>query len=154
MEDWSKRGDPSDHEFLIHFAWPGWPGTQGVPSFAASNNPVLGTTIALNIENSLGAVTTGCLLMGFEETKIPTNLGGTLLVDFFSFIFMSLPASNLDIYGTVPNDPGLCGVELFLQTLEMDPGAKDPILSGQACSWGLYPQPRAISSKNLRSRYV
>ncbi|MCK4747777.1 MAG: hypothetical protein KAT15_12095, partial [Bacteroidales bacterium] len=28
MEDWSVRQDPSDHEMVIHFAWPGWPGTQ------------------------------------------------------------------------------------------------------------------------------
>ncbi len=28
MQDWSTPSDPSDHEFVIHFIWPGWPMTQ------------------------------------------------------------------------------------------------------------------------------
>ena len=28
MEDWSVRQSPDDHEFVIHFAWPIWPGGQ------------------------------------------------------------------------------------------------------------------------------
>ncbi|MFC2116036.1 PKD domain-containing protein [Bacteroidota bacterium] len=28
MEDWGVRRDPSDHEFVIQFQWPNWPGNQ------------------------------------------------------------------------------------------------------------------------------
>ncbi|MFN8547629.1 MAG: calcium-binding protein, partial [Candidatus Eisenbacteria bacterium] len=42
----------------------GWPGTNGIPAFTASGNPVLCTTITIDLANSLGATTTAALFVG------------------------------------------------------------------------------------------
>jgi Tol biopolymer transport system component len=42
----------------------GFPGTHGIPGLSSSANPVLGTTISIDIGNSLGLSTTGFLLLG------------------------------------------------------------------------------------------
>ncbi|MEW6745778.1 MAG: hypothetical protein AB1486_23765 [Planctomycetota bacterium] len=101
----------------------GWPGTNGVPSFTAAGNPVIGAPLTLNLGNSLGANTAGYLVMGLSAASLPTGVGGTLLV-LPGWIFgIGIPAAGLSFGDTVPDDPALCGLALYLQVLERDRGA-------------------------------
>jgi Tol biopolymer transport system component len=101
----------------------GFAGTNGVPSLTARADPVLGTSLTLDVENSLGAATPATLFLGFGRASIPTAKGGTLLVDAFLFVPLALPAVDLPLSGSLPNDPTLVGLEVDLQAVEADPGA-------------------------------
>ena len=103
----------------------GWPGTLATPAFTASNAPVIGQSIGLTISNSAGASTPALLLIGLTQDSIPTHKGGTILVDPLLYVPLSLPAAGLTLPGTVPDDPTLCGVNIDLQTLELDAGASN-----------------------------
>jgi hypothetical protein len=54
----------------------GFPGTKGVPSLTASDDPKLCTTITLDLGNSLGASTTAALCLGVTQADVPTVYGG------------------------------------------------------------------------------
>src|SRR5262249_40076797 len=58
----------------------GFPGTNGVPAFTPRANPILGTTVTLDLVNSYGTPTAGAILVGFQRASLPTRLGGDLLV--------------------------------------------------------------------------
>jgi hypothetical protein len=101
----------------------GFPGTNGIPSFISSANPVIGTTITLSLENSFGKPTVGLVFAGFERADIHSSWGGDLLV---------APTLTLPItfsYGfdqfdwSIPNDLALPGIAVDLQAIEADPGA-------------------------------
>jgi hypothetical protein len=103
----------------------GFAGTNGIPTLAASADPVLGTQIDVDLGNSLGAPTFGYLLAGVSQASIPTTLGGTLLVGgVFLALPVSIPASGLSLPEALPADLALCGVSIFVQGLELDPGAQ------------------------------
>ncbi|MEW6741250.1 MAG: hypothetical protein AB1486_00700 [Planctomycetota bacterium] len=101
----------------------GWPGTNGIPSFTASATPVLGSSITLDIGNSLGAPTSAFLFMGLAPAGISTPFGGTLLVLPKWVYSIALLAGTTSLPGQVPYDPALAGLHLYVQVLEMDPGA-------------------------------
>jgi hypothetical protein len=101
----------------------GWSGTLGVPSFTPRSNPVVGKSLKIDLDNSLGATTSGILVLGLSQTSLTTGKGGKLLVDPLMFIPLSIPAGGLTISGAIPNDPALYGVDLDLQALEVDAGA-------------------------------
>jgi hypothetical protein len=103
----------------------GWPGTLGVPSFTAGSNPFIGQSINLTISNSSLAPTTGLLLVGVSQASNATGKGGTLLVDPLLFLTLSLPAGSLTLTGSVPDDPAIAGVDVYLQVLELDAGASN-----------------------------
>lgn len=101
----------------------GFPGTNGVPSFTSGADPVLGSTLTVDVANSYGKPTVGVLLLGLQRVALDLGSGGQLLVlpvvaavCSFSFGFDSFS-------GTIPADPALNGVALDLQVLEADPGA-------------------------------
>jgi probable HAF family extracellular repeat protein len=105
----------------------GWPGTRGIPAFTTLNDPILGTTITLDVQNSYGQPTAGLLLIGFRQADLHSSWGGDLLL---------LPALTLPITfsfgsdsftGALPYDDALVGVEVDLQVLEFDPGASKGI---------------------------
>jgi hypothetical protein len=101
----------------------GWPGTLGVPSINASTVPVLCNPLTLIVVNSLGAPTTGILIVGLARASIPTAFDGVLLV-LPSWIFtIPLPSSFASFSVTVPCDTLLAGITIDLQALEVDPGA-------------------------------
>jgi hypothetical protein len=101
----------------------GFPGTNGVPSFTSQVDPVLGTKVTLDLANSFGNSTVGLVLVGYLETFVSTNKGGDLLVvPAFTFL-VTLAPSGLSIGGDLPADDALCGFEVFVQALELDPGA-------------------------------
>jgi len=105
----------------------GWPGTLGVPSLVASADPVMGTTIQLQLGNSLGNYAVGFLLVGTEQISIPTGVDGTLLV-FPRFVQPILVApEGISITGAVPLSDALAGIHFYMQALEIDPGASSGV---------------------------
>src|SRR5262249_2150644 len=58
----------------------GFAGTLGIPSLVASADPAFGASLTIDLGNSLGAATSGLLLLGVTQTSIVTSAGGTLLV--------------------------------------------------------------------------
>lgn len=101
----------------------GYPGTLGIPSLSALNDPGIGTTVTLDATNSRGSATTGLLLVGFTRLNVPTSAGGTLLVVPFEVLPIVIPATGASLSGSIPYDTGLLGAIVDLQVLEADPGA-------------------------------
>lgn len=101
----------------------GFAGTNGIPGLTAEENPVLGTTVTIDLGNSLGAPTAAIALVGFSQTSIVTGKGGTILVAPTLLIPMSLPGGGTTLAGTLPADPSLSGVQVDLQVIEADAGA-------------------------------
>jgi hypothetical protein len=103
----------------------GWSGALGIPAITSGSPPAIGTSVSLTIDNSAGVATPGLILVGVSQAFIPTNKGGTLLVDPLLFVPISLPAGSLTITGSIRNDPSLCGINVDLQALELDAGASN-----------------------------
>jgi Tol biopolymer transport system component len=101
----------------------GYPGTSGVPAFTARSNPVLGSSITLDLDNSLGSPTFGLLFIGFQQTSIPSSWGGDLLVVPAIILPISFAFGPNSYTGDLPDDLSLCGVAVDLQAIESDPGA-------------------------------
>ena len=101
----------------------GLPGTSGVPAFTAQADPVLGSTLTLDLSNSSGAATVGLLFVGFQRAEMLTSWMGELLVVPTITSWISIPAGGATITGTIPNDPSLCQLAIELQAFEPDPGA-------------------------------
>ena len=112
------RCNASWHEFGTGVA-----GTLGTPSLTLVQPPVLGSNLALNLDNSLGTPTAGLLLIGFEEAALPGSFGGNLWLLPIALVPLSLPAGGATLSGSIPDDPALCGVRFLLQALELDGGA-------------------------------
>lgn len=101
----------------------GFAGTLGVPTLAASDDPALGATFTLTADNSLGAATMGVLLVGDAAVSIVQRSGATLLVDWIAVLPIAIPATGFADPVTIPADPALCFLDLFLQIVELDGGA-------------------------------
>ena len=101
----------------------GFPGSSGVPAFTSRGNPVLGSTLTLDLANSYGNDTPGLFLVGYQEAVIPTNRGGDLLLIPAEITLLNVRWLGITIEGDVPDQDELCGIEVFLQVLEIDPGA-------------------------------
>ncbi|MFO0984250.1 MAG: SBBP repeat-containing protein [Planctomycetota bacterium] len=110
-----------------HASWSnygvGWPGTNGTPSLTANDDPVICSTIALEISNSRGAATTSFLFLGLSQASTPTIFDGTLLVVPLVIMAVPLPGGGLTLPMAVPCDNQLADISAFLQVLEVDPGA-------------------------------
>jgi Tol biopolymer transport system component len=102
----------------------GYPGTLGTPTISASADPVLGTTISIDVSNSVGNWIVGILLGGVSRASIPTSAGGTLLVWPLALLqpFPIAPYGG-SFLGDLPLDIDLLGVTFDLQAIEFDPGA-------------------------------
>jgi hypothetical protein len=98
-------------------------GTLGVPNFTAQSDPVIGSTFALDLDNSYGIATYGLLFVGLGRAEIPTTWRGDLLVAPLLTFGLSLPAGVNTLAGQIPNDPSLCQLTVDLQVFEADPGA-------------------------------
>ncbi|MEQ8764060.1 MAG: hypothetical protein RL885_09040 [Planctomycetota bacterium] len=102
----------------------GWPGAGGtVPSIALSAQPILGTSVSLQVSNPLGAATPATVLIGLQPDATVTRWGGTLLVKPVWTIGTLAPGGGLSLPFALPNDDALCGRSLFLQTVLIDPFA-------------------------------
>jgi sugar lactone lactonase YvrE len=101
----------------------GLSGTNGVPFFTSQQDPVLGTTITIDVGNSRGQPTSGILVLGFQRASLHTGLGGDLLLIPALLVPISFSYGSDSFSGTLPNDPALFGFEIDLQAVEADPGA-------------------------------
>ena len=101
----------------------GWPGTLGIPALTSNVLPQYGATIDLSFDNSWGFWNVGFLLLGMQQTALPTAKDGTLLVTIADIIPLALNPAGTIVQGTIPFDAALCGFELDLQGIELDPGA-------------------------------
>jgi Tol biopolymer transport system component len=101
----------------------GFPGTNGVPAFTSRANPVLGTTLTLDLQNSSGSSTTAFLVLGLQRVQVHSHWGGDFLVDPFLDIVVGLAPAGETITGDLPRDASLYGVAVDLQAIEADAGA-------------------------------
>jgi hypothetical protein len=105
----------------------GWSGTNGVPALFSSDVPVICSSISLILVNSRGIDTQAQLFVGLSAASLPTVFDGTLFVSPLFGISLSLSSAGLTLPAEVPCDTTLCDVKIFLQALEIDPGASKGI---------------------------
>ncbi|MFO0982371.1 MAG: DNRLRE domain-containing protein [Planctomycetota bacterium] len=101
----------------------GLAGTFGIPTITSDAPPVLCSNITMAVGNSRGASTPAALFLGFAKAQIPSAFGSDLLlvpVRVFSF---TLPAGGASFPFNVICDDAFCGVSIYMQCLEVDPGA-------------------------------
>jgi hypothetical protein len=98
----------------------GFPGRYGIPSFTSRGPPALGSTVTLDLGNSMGLTTTAFVLLGFQKANVTLRWGGEILVVPASILTVPLPASGTTLSGGLPSDPALWGLEIDLQALELD----------------------------------
>jgi hypothetical protein len=101
----------------------GFPGTQGVPSYTSQSDPVLGTTITLDLANSCGNPTVGLVFLGWQRADFATNRGGDLLVASVLLAPVAISTGGDSFDWSIPNDPTLAGISIDTQAIEADPGA-------------------------------
>ncbi|MCB9896439.1 MAG: hypothetical protein H6825_00415 [Planctomycetes bacterium] len=102
----------------------GWPGTGGqVPTLELLGTPAPCAEITLLMGNPAGGDVPALLAMGFAQDALPTPFGGTLLVARPILLDFVLDAGGRVDPVTIPCDASLCGAELDLQVLAVDPGA-------------------------------
>jgi hypothetical protein len=104
----------------------GFAGTNGIPSFTSSANPVLGTKITLAIGNSLGSDTAAFLIEGLNRASVSFKQGTVLVDPFRDWILvlpLSISAAGTSLDFDIPDDESLCGLHVDSQVLEIDPGA-------------------------------
>jgi Tol biopolymer transport system component len=101
----------------------GWAGTLAIPALVPQADPVLGTTLLVDLDDSTGVGTLAIVLVGDASTLLPTNKGGALLVIPFVSLVVVVPAGGVTLDADLPDDEALCGLALYAQALELDPGA-------------------------------
>jgi hypothetical protein len=100
----------------------GLAGTLGIPTLDASADPVMGTTITIDIGNSQGVYAVGFLLVGVAPSSLPSH-GGTMLVDPLLTLPLLVAPTGTSLSGGIPLEDADVGVSIYLQALEIDPGA-------------------------------
>lgn len=100
----------------------GLAGTLGTPSITVSGPPVIGSTIDVTITNSAGLQALAFAFVGFAQTAIPAKGGTVLVVDPVADTLV-LPVGGIQVPFVIPDDESLCGVDLFLQIIQVDNGA-------------------------------
>jgi hypothetical protein len=101
----------------------GFPGTNGVPTFTSSGDPTLGTSITLDLANSLAQPTIGLLFAGVQRATLHTNRGGDLLLLPLLAIPIAFSYSGDQFPWSIPADGTLAGLTIDLQAVEADVGA-------------------------------
>jgi hypothetical protein len=101
----------------------GFPGTNGVPTFTSSGDPTLGTTITLDLANSLAQPTVGLLFAGVQRATLHTNRGGDLLLLPLLAVPITFSYSGDQFPWSIPADGTLAGLTIDLQAVEADAGA-------------------------------
>ena len=63
------------------------------------------------------------LFAGLTQAQVPTQWGGELLLLPLNVIDGCIPIGGLDLDFVVACDTQFCGVSIYLQALQIDPGA-------------------------------
>jgi Tol biopolymer transport system component len=116
------------HDQGVQAAWStygdGFAGTLGVPDLTSQSDPCLGTVDCVSVGNSSDTYTVALLLAGLAKADLPTGKGGSVLVDpLLSGLFSLTPWAPLSIDYYIPDDPSFSGIHVYLQAIEIDPGA-------------------------------
>jgi hypothetical protein len=101
----------------------GWPGTFGVPSLTAESDPVLGSTLKVDLGNSSGLSSLALFLVGYQQASLHSSLGGDLLLVPSTTTLLILPPGGTTLVTILPGDLSLAGFEIDSQALETDLGA-------------------------------
>ena len=104
-----------------------------VPALIPSVPPRIGHPFTLSVTNSSGAPIVATLLIGATAAAAPTPFGGHWLVDPIFVAPVPLGLTGAAVAASIPNEPSLCGVPVFLQSIVPDAGAP----AGIALSAGL-----------------
>jgi len=109
-------------------------GSGGVPALWASANPVLGTTIQLELSQAM-AGGQGWFIYGTADDYRPFD-GAHILVNYSrNFAFQADQNGTASLSGRVPNNQALLGLSVYWQAwIKNDPAASG---QGWACSNGL-----------------
>jgi len=103
----------------------GHPGTLGVPGLAAAAQPILGTTVGIELTGVSPSPAFCLLAWGWSAADLPSGFGGQLMLQISLLEGMVLPAPPM--FGTtslgIPLDQGLCGVSIYCQYAHFDAGA-------------------------------
>jgi len=108
---WSNYGD-------------GFPGRFGIPSITSLTDPVLGKRQTIHCDSSSGDYSVALVLIGWEDAFIPSDKGGVLLLIPEISILVPLGPDGIWISALLPGEETLCGTEVFLQAVELDPAAQ------------------------------
>lgn len=100
----------------------GLAGAHGVPTFLASDDPVLGSVFDVFVSNSSGQAAQAYLFAGFGPAHAALK-GGTLLVDAQVIQAFPLPAAGRTLHLPIAYDLSLAGVGVHLQVLQVDHAA-------------------------------
>jgi hypothetical protein len=103
----------------------------GVPALTSRSNPVLGSNLVIDLGNSSGLNSVALIFIGYQQTDIPSTWGGSLLVLPVVTELLGLPTSGSVLMGVVPMLPPLCGFNVDLQAIEIDPGAANGVSFSQ-----------------------
>jgi len=100
----------------------GFAGPHPIPVFTSNAAPVLGSTITLTFGNSSGIPVNALVFLGVHDASVALPWGATFLVDLSTSLrfLVSFGAGGGALPGTVPSDPALAGLSVFLQALEYD----------------------------------
>jgi hypothetical protein len=110
----------------------GLAGLGGVPVLQPSAQPILGTTVPIQIGNSSGVDSVCCLFIGTQPASLPTDWLGTLLVQKTWVIdYHPLPAAGTTLNFSIANDLAFCGQDLYAQTVQVDFAAPAAIAFSQ-----------------------
>ena len=101
----------------------GLSGTNGIPSLVSLTNPIIGSTITVDLSNSSGQPTVGLLIVGFSEASIPTHFGADLQVLPSFVIPISFSYGSNSYIGILPSGTEWSGFVVDLQGVELDAGA-------------------------------
>src|SRR5262249_13418639 len=100
----------------------GFASPHAIPGLTSDVDPVLGSTITLSFGNSSGIPVNALVFLGLNHANVALPWGATFLVDLSTALRFLVPlgGSGGSLPGTVPNDPALAGLSVYLQALEYD----------------------------------
>lgn len=103
----------------------GFPGLGGaIPSIGVSAPPRIGSALSLVFGNTAAATTAAFWALGASSTNLPTDVGGTILVDQPSVqVIANFSPLGATVPVAIPADVNLCGVSVYLQHVCIDPAA-------------------------------
>ena len=99
-------------------------GTSGVPALISPAPPVLGQTALLSITDGLPGAGPVVFAAGSQSAELPFDEGTLLVIPSSVVVLPALgPDGTASLALALPEDPSLCGLEVFVQGAFIDPGA-------------------------------
>lgn len=98
-------------------------GTGGAPGLTLSGDPVLGSTVNVQIQSSNPAPTFGYLGIGPAPAAVPLGGSAFLWIALSSSFALPLQPGTTTFPYNIPNDGALCGTSLYAQLAHLDPTA-------------------------------